>query len=391
MAQSPVLAFVFRPGGIQKDNVYTDFVKLVDDMRKVDGRKILEFDDSLTIALPERGCSITAAPPNKYPGDAYPMDDVVWAGFAPNENGPRAIVRIKEGAKFANLRMIGGQITVDNQAVSTSPISDFRDGPTNAGKNHVQIGLRDDCGNPQLFNSGDAPMFDLGDAGSQGRTVMFFAQNALLGIRLAAAQGVDPKPLIRQGANVDLTINFIGQNQTGNGLIESTGTRRARLGALSSATQIGAKNINEDGHQFAPVTRIQRKVQPHPPNPPATSHLQPTNPTPPAGELGQIGLPNLLLRCDGRGTDGSGFTVNLPKIAGGFFFSMQDRTALYTGGQEIIVAEISGGDNLRVQAFQGLPEPDTIDGSTAAVMLEGKQARTFASDGLNNWITIVGD
>jgi hypothetical protein len=162
---------------------------------------------------------------------------------------------------------------------------------------------------------------------------------------------------------------------------------KALFGALSSSTQIGVENINVDGNDFGPVTRIQRRVQPRPPKPPAKSHNQPNSASPADGELGQITLPNVLLRCDGNGSDGNGFTVAIPQIAGGFLFSMQDRTVLYTGGQEIIVAEIAGGDKLQVRAAPG----DTIDGSTAAVNIEAHQARTFASDGWNNWITIVGD
>ena len=39
--------FVFRPGGVQQDNVFTNWETLVDAMKTVEGRKILEFDDSL--------------------------------------------------------------------------------------------------------------------------------------------------------------------------------------------------------------------------------------------------------------------------------------------------------------------------------------------------------
>src|SRR6186713_1972744 len=39
--------FVFRPGGVQQDNVFTNWETLVDAMLTVEGRKILEFDDSI--------------------------------------------------------------------------------------------------------------------------------------------------------------------------------------------------------------------------------------------------------------------------------------------------------------------------------------------------------
>jgi hypothetical protein len=280
--------------------------------------------------------------------------------------------------------MIGGQITIDNQATATSPISDFVDGPSSA--NHVQIGMRDDCGNAQLLNSGTAPLFDLGNpAPTKARNVLFFCQNSLLNIRYRRTPPQSKHPLIAHGGDVGLTINFIGQNQTGDQLVKAPG--KALFGALSSSTQIHVDNINGSGNEFGPVTRIQRKVQPQPPLPPARSHLQPPNASPAPGDLGQITLPNVFLRCDGNGSGGAGFTVTLPKIAGGFLFSAQDPMPLYTGGSEIIIAEVAGGQKLQVAASPG----DTIDGSTAAIKIKGHEARTLISDGADNWITIASD
>jgi hypothetical protein len=373
---APVTTFVFRPGGTQKDNVYTDWADLVAKINGVEGRKILEFDDSLSSP-----CMIS-------PGN-WSMTDVMWTGFGPRSGAPRAHVVIPDQnppVVLFGLRMIGGQIALENRANAKSPISDFAD-----GSNHVHIGTREDCGNPQIFNTGDAPLFDLGTPGSTppGRKVFFFLQNTLFGIRLNR-QGPAAKPLITHNG-AECTINFIGQNQTGNHIMKPPA--KALFGALSSSTQIGVENINGDGNDFGPVTRIQRLVQPRPPKMAAQSHAQPNNTDPPDGELGQITLPNVLLRCDGNGTNGSGFTVTLPKIAGGFRFSSQDPTFLYTGGQEIIVAEVAGGENLQVRAFPGdtTSPRDTIDGSPDPVHFEAHQARTFASDGLNNWITLVGD
>src|SRR5688572_27700727 len=39
---APVLAFVFRPGGVTDENVYTDWPTLVAQLNGVQGRKILE-------------------------------------------------------------------------------------------------------------------------------------------------------------------------------------------------------------------------------------------------------------------------------------------------------------------------------------------------------------
>src|SRR5262245_48679869 len=149
--------FVFRPGATPVgQNVFDDWQLLMNAMSQVEGRKILEFDDSIS-----GPCRIPAVPQG---APSYPMKDVVWAGFGPRVDRtgstPVSVVRskvvIEEGARFSDLRMIGGQITIENSATVTSPIADFVDGKPN----HVQIGMRDDCGNTQIFNSGDAPLFD---------------------------------------------------------------------------------------------------------------------------------------------------------------------------------------------------------------------------------------
>ena len=67
--------FVFRPGGVQQDNVFTNWETLVDAMLTVEGRKILEFDDSM-----QSPCVIPAVPAGRA---AWQMKDVSWAGFGP--------------------------------------------------------------------------------------------------------------------------------------------------------------------------------------------------------------------------------------------------------------------------------------------------------------------
>jgi hypothetical protein len=369
---APVIAFVFRPNGTAGGNVYTDWSALMVQLNKVEGRKILEFDDSTDTGSIGAPCAI--------PRGIWNMRDVVWAGYGPRPGATRSVVVIQEGAVLKELRMIGGQITIDNQATVTSPISDFADG--DGGANHIQIGMRDDCGNTQIFNSGDAPLFDLGTGaigpnGLPTRLVFFFVQNALLGIRQNPDQA--SHPLITHNG-VKCFINFIGQNQTGNNLLKSPA--KALFGAMSSSTLIGTTNIVVDRNPFGPVTRIQRKVQPQPPAPAATSMMQ----------IGEIALPNVLLRCDG-GTSWASlilrwlrlpyFLLTLPNIKDGFKFSLQDPTPLYTGGQEIVVAEIVGGYSLQVSASPG----NTIDGSSGSVLISPHGSRTFASDGEDNWIT----
>ena len=361
----PILTFVYRPGGDAHHNVFTDWPSLMAVLHRVEGRKIIEFDDTLEPS----GCEI--------PAGSWNMHDVMWTGAAPSAGKPRAIVRIQEGATFTDFRMIGGQITIVNQATSTSPIADFVENSLH----QVHIGLRDDCGNAQFINPGSAPLFDLGEGppNQPNKRVLFFVQNALIGIsaRINGQLVLSANPLIANDGGVDCTLNFLGQNQTGERLVRG---RRVRFGALSSSTQIGLDNAiavdtsaGEMANEFAPVTRIQRKVQPHPPNRAAKSEA----------EVGSIDRPNVLLRCDGNG---SGFELALPVIRGGFTFGAQVAVPLYSGGQEIVVAEVAGGNNLRVKAA---PPDDTIDGSPEPVIFRAYESRVFASDGESNWITIA--
>jgi hypothetical protein len=342
--------FVFRPKGILAENVFTDWQLLINAMSTVEGRKILEFDDSFV--PPPSFCEI--------PAGQWPMKDVMWAGFGPRPSVPRTTVHILSGATFTNLRMIGGQITIVNQAKSPapSPISDF------GNRDHLQIGLRDDCGNTQIVNSSDVPMFDLGI-----QSALFFVQNCLFG--MPTADTPNPKPLIRHTGNQSLlTLNLLGQNQTGPNVVRSEDGASVIFGALSGSAQVAVEqnSILDNGgsYDFGPQGRIQRRVIPLATLPPAT-------------ESQTSNVPNALFRCDGT----VAFTQVLPGITDGFTIG-NGNVKLYTGGQEVVVAEVVGGAKLRVRPAPG----NTIDGGTGAVHIGRHGSRTFISDGVSNWITI---
>jgi hypothetical protein len=357
----PTVAFVFRPGGVPQDNVFTNWQQLVDAMKTVEGRKILEFDDSIVSPSP---CVIPPVPPGT---PSWDMKDVSWAGFGPRPGRVRPVVDIVEGAKFTNFRMIGGQITIVNRATTTPPIADFTNGE------QVQIGLRDDAGNTELNNQGEAPLFHI-----QANQAVFFLQNCVFGvnslhplIRYVPPPGTPPRPLF---------LNLLGQNQTGNNVVEASPGAPVLFGALSPAAQVGAdqSRIADTGGilRFGPVGRIQRQVLPLPPAAPATGPLLPN-------VLEQFfTLPNVVLRCDGRPP---GFVQPLPRIIGGFTMGISGTVPVYSGGQEVIVAELEGGPRLRVAPAAG----DKIDGvPNAEVKIAPRGSRTFVSDGLDNWITI---
>ena len=342
--------FVFRPGAPAGANVFNDWQLLINAMAGAEGRKILEFDDSLIVPAP---CEI--------PAGVWPMKDVMWAGFGPRPGLPRTVVAILSGAEFTNLRMIGGQITIISKvmAPALSPISDF------VAPDHVQIGMRDDCGNTQIVNQGNVSMFNLKE-----QSALFFVQNCLFGMPTPGIPSTSP--LIQNCGPSQLTLNLLGQNQTGPNLVSSANGASVLFGALSSSALVAAKQttITADGKlTFGPQGRIQRLLIPHPPAA-ATASVTFTT-------------PNVLIRCDGTHP---GFTQVLTPIANvpeGFTFGTS-AVGLYSGGQEVVVAEVVGGSKLQVRAAQG----ETIDGDTNPVSIGKHGSRTFVSDGVSNWITI---
>jgi hypothetical protein len=369
--------FLYQPLGTAGGNVFTDWASLMKAMDGQQGRKILEFDDSFGL------CQI--------PAGIWEMSDVMWAGYGPRPGVPRTQVTIESGAQFTNLRMIGGQITIVNNvmAPAPSPVSDF----VVDGENQLQIGMRDDCGNTQFVNPGNVPMFDLG-----GSTAIFFVQNCLLGMPVppvtivpptisssrvinriitsppnlpeGVIPGIASNPLIHQSAGSHLTLNLLGQNQTGPNLVSSDSGATVIFAALSSAAQVAYdqhKANERRAIQFGPQGRIQRNVLPLPPW------------DPPTKESLSFDKPNVLIRCDGT----HGFTQNLPAINSGFVIA-STTIPLYSGGQEVVVAEVVGGTGLKVSPAWG----DTIDGQKDPVTIGAYGSRTLISDGWSNWITI---
>jgi hypothetical protein len=345
--------FVYRPAGPSGGFVFNDWQALMNVMNGVQGRKIIEFDDSLITPPTPPGCHI---PPGQ-----WPMKDVMWAGFGPRPGASRSTVVIQSGARFTDLRMIGGQITIINQAAppDPSPISDFVKG------DQVQIGMRDDCGNTQIVNQGTVPLFNVG-----ANNVLFLVQNSLFG--MPTPDGVtSPWPLIQQSAGSQIIFDLLGQNQTGANLVLSAPGASVLFGALSSSAQVAFEQTSISSHggtyNFGPQGRIQRQVVPLPPAPAAT-----------ASQL--FSKPNVLIRCNGHHP---GFTQELSSISSGFSIG-NSTVPLYSGGQEVVVAEVSGGSKLKVSPFAG----DTIDGETGPVHIGKHGSKTFVSDGVSNWITI---
>jgi hypothetical protein len=342
------------------DNVATTWEGVMEKLSEPSrgGRRILEFDDT------NQNCVIP-------PGDsAYDMRDVSWAGLGPLTGRPRSKVVIADGAQFRNLRMIGGQITIINRATTISPVSDFGTPPNSISQ--VQIGMRDDCGSTHIVNQGTRPLFEVGT-----NRVFFFLENCLFGVTILG--DVSTSPLIHvSGANNQLTLNLFGQTNLGENVVHAEGNAQVLIGAFGLGAQVAARqetitnpDHNPSGSGVLRISgpgRIQRQIFP-PLTQPAVSE---------SGQLANLGLPNALIRCDGRMST----VLSLPRIVGEFTV-VPGNGALYTGGQELIFSEVMGGSRLSVKPAPG----DTIDGREVRVKIGRRGSRTFVSDGESNWIT----
>ncbi|MHA2066422.1 MAG: hypothetical protein ACXABY_18780, partial [Candidatus Thorarchaeota archaeon] len=84
--------FVYRPGGIAADNVYTTWASLVADVALVEGPKIVQIDDSI----------VTPAP---IPAGSYDFSDVTIVGD-PEIRGVPPVMILSDGAVFTALEEI---------------------------------------------------------------------------------------------------------------------------------------------------------------------------------------------------------------------------------------------------------------------------------------------
>lgn len=142
--ESPFI-FVFQPGGVQEDNVYTDWAALVAAMQAVEGLKVLQFDD-------------TFVSPAVIPPGIWDMTDVEWFGLYEDTTGDLVQVTVSDGASFINLRQISGKLNVINLNNTTAPVVVLPTGAPN--RVFFQLGFGPMGDNPQILNSGAAPFFD---------------------------------------------------------------------------------------------------------------------------------------------------------------------------------------------------------------------------------------
>jgi hypothetical protein len=98
---------VFRPGGVQAENVYTVWADLITELNNAEGQRVIQFDDSLgAISIP---------------AGTYDMTGVIWE-CALEDLGSGALVTIVEGVSLPNLTQIRNGLIVRFTG-TTPPVS----------------------------------------------------------------------------------------------------------------------------------------------------------------------------------------------------------------------------------------------------------------------------
>jgi hypothetical protein len=330
-AAKPRTTFVFRPGDPlgARENVHTDWATLVAALATVQGRKLLEFDNSFVTPTP---ISIPA-------GGPYDMTDVVWTSI-PAGNGPdRVIVEIADGATFTKLREIRGfaplaSFEIKVLAAATAPVDDF--------SNRDIVRLE----NVLLRATGGAPFFSGAGLGAGG-SVNFHLLNTNL-----ASTGFSvidfPVATTTLGLNLwdgaEILLGSLGVGAAASVEVSYWGSPdqiAPQAGVLGTRTEF----------VFHP-TRLD--VSPDPPAAPLTAN--------PKGDL----LRNTIYRVDGT----VAATYVLPLAA-----EMR--------GLPVVVKDVVGG----ALAAVGRAGADTIDGGVTAAVPSGGSVYVV-SDGLSNWMIV---
>ena len=104
--------FVYQPGGVAIDNVYTDWPTLYTALSAVKGERLVEFDASFTS-------------PCVIPAGVYALEDVIFTG---NWTRPNTNVTFDVGVVTTGLRHIRTSLRITAADPAVAPIADFTPG-----------------------------------------------------------------------------------------------------------------------------------------------------------------------------------------------------------------------------------------------------------------------
>lgn len=322
---NPVL--VFRPGGVQVDNVYTVWSNLVAARALIEGPVDIFFDDSIVSP-----CVIPA-------GGPYDVSDTVWRGKA--DSGVATTVTIADGASFTGIPAFT-LLTILNQS-TTSPWT---------LANGDRITLYDFC--DLGCDAGAAPAFDGSLLGAGEYAVLDLYNYASIGQYNPNVTVID-----MSAAVADFLFVVIGERSIcGNNTVDcnAAGTVQFLVNAPSGflLEQNGALGTV----QYLSRSVGQYRMNPEPGVAPATA------------DTGNQ-IPSVYIRLNA--TAGS-FTQAMPEIA-----HVGVSTEL-NWGRRVIVQETSGVNGITLDGYNA----ETIDGA-ATFFLPPGGCMAFISDGVSNW------
>lgn len=197
---SPRTAFVFRPGGVQAENVYTVWADLVAAIATVEGPTVVFFDDSIVspIVIPA--------------GGPYDMTDVEWTSYRTSDAFASQVpINIAAGATFTNLLRFAGNINVTSQgapapvALSPGDLIVIRDNATVQSNNATPFFDGTGVGN------GEAAIFsmdDVGQLGGGGVAVVDFPTAASTLVLSLGVQATVPEDALSVAAGAALLVTY---------------------------------------------------------------------------------------------------------------------------------------------------------------------------------------
>lgn len=359
--------FVFRPGGVAVDNVFTDWATLVAEMATVQGVKILQFDDSISTP-----CII--------PAGTWDMKNVEWTGFL-KTTVPSANAISLGGAPsggdviLPNLLSMGGAI---NPIVNLNTVSAPIVLPAQA-ITAMEIGEGFTGDFPQISNTGPAPFFDLSALGA-GQVFLLRMQGSISGAAAAIQMGNSPGTFqisLYDSARIQAGM-VAGTNAAAlfNIFYFGVSGQIGRMSAFAGTFNFGRPDSFTGGAGWARFWMFPAAANQVNPAPSAVAFTTSTG-------LG-------MSTCLRFNTTAGDIAQTLPLIraaapAIGSFSTTPG--VLESTGLMVIIKNETGANNVNVSPNG--TTPDTIDGGAGAVAVPAGGSRMFISNGVSNW-SVVG-
>jgi hypothetical protein len=348
---------VFRPGGVQQGNVFTVWADLAAAVAATQGTKVVQFDDSIVT-------------PCVIPGGSWPMPNAIWDGyvrptFPPAQARPAVVfgdtVNPANDATFPGLRKIIGDLNIQSRNVTTAPIVVPSTGEI------FEVGSA--TGGVALMNIGAAPFFDGrtniggGFPGGFGNSIVFRIQATFGTTGNAGFLSTTPMVDIGNTTAVVVPIFFPGSN-IGTGAVVGTNAGAA----IAPFLQGGATGYAQQNGFAGSIVRL---------NTPFTRQVM--------GAPSAIAIAALAINTVQSYT--AAVTQPLPLIKSlGLTIGTSPNGSNGTLDTTGMIITIKAGLTGPVTVTPNVA--DTIDGSTTAVLVQPGEARTFQSNGINNWLVV---